>query len=327
MKLILSHTSALDLIRELRWRHGDMRPASIRTLSDCACSLKDIRSIQIPAFDQSQEQLEVIVDSTKKSRQSKEHICHVLKSPLLTGMFCKVGRNAYVTSPELTFIQMATRLETIDLIRLGMELCGTYAPCPYSDRFDNRPPVTEKERILSLCERAQGLHGSAAAARALRWVLDNSNSPAETALVLLLCLPVRLGGYGFECPNMNPETPLGKRNSTMLGRQEKMRCDLHWVDQRVVVEYDSDQEHLSSQSASQDAARRNVLGYKDIEVITVRKPMIESPRAFDSVAKQLARALGRRLRPRDREFTQARADLRIKLFPWLEAKRRGPWDD
>ena len=106
-----------------------------------------------------------------------------------------------------------------------------------------------------------------------------------------------------------------------------MRCDLHWVDQRVVIEYDSDQEHLTSQSASRDAARRNVLGYKDIEVITVRKPMIDSPRAFDNVARQLARALGRRLRTRDMEFTPARAILRAKLFPWLEIGRVDLWCD
>ena len=85
------------------------------------------------------------------------------------------------------------------------------------------------------------------------------------------------------------------------------------------MEYDSDQEHLTSQSAARDAGRRNVLGYKDITVITVRKPMIASPGAFDDVARQLARQLGRRLRPRDIEFTQVRADLRIALFPWLKS--------
>ena len=151
--------------------------------------------------------------------------------------------------------------------------------------------------------------------------MDNSNSPAETALVLFLCLPVRLGGYGFEYPNMNPTTPLGKRASNMLGHPT-MRCDLHWVDQGVVVEYDSDQEHLSSQSASKDATRRNVLGYKGTSTITVRRPMISAPNAFDGVARQLARALGRRLRPRDMEFTSARRDLRFELFPWLQA---GSW--
>lgn len=151
----------------------------------------------------------------------------------------------------------------------------------------------------------------------MKWVVDKSNSPMETGLVLYLCLPVRLGGDGFKFPDMNPETPLGKRASRMLG-YGLMCCDLHWVDERTVVEYDSDKEHMSSQRLSRDAIRRNVLGYKDVNVITVRKPMLLAPLTFNDVAKQLARQLGRRLRPRDLELTPARLDLRITLFPWLE---------
>ena len=316
MKLILSHSSALDFIRASRWRKGELPSANIRALSDCASSLKDIERIPIPAFDQSQARLEVLVGETAKALKSKHHVCRVLKTPLVSNMFCKIAQNAYVASPEMTFAQMATRLPMLDLVKLGMELCGTYALCPYSDRFDDRPPVTSKKRLESFCRRAKGMHGSAAALRALRWVVDGSNSPAETALVLYLCLPVRLGGYGFEYPDMNPTTPLGKRASKMA-EYPTMRCDLHWIAKRVVVEYDSDQEHLSSQSASRDARRRNILGYKDITVITVRKPMLYTPRAFDDVVRQLARALGRQLRSRDLNFTPTRSSLRFELFPWL----------
>jgi len=321
MKLVLSHTSALDFIRAERWRRGELRSTRLRTLADSASSLEEVSSITIPAFDQTQPQLEVLVSTSDKAQRSKEHICRVLKAPIISGMFCKIAENAYVTSPEMTFVQMATRLDMIDLILLGMELCGTYAPCPYADRFDERPAVTNRDRLVEFCKRATGVRGAATATRALRWVVDNSNSPAETALVLFLCLSVRLGGYGFEWPDMNPETPLGKRASNMLGHPT-MRCDLHWVDKHVVMEYDSDQEHLSSQSASRDAWRRNVLGYKDVTVITVRKPMIADATAFDDVVRQLAHALGRRLRPRDMERTKARADLRIRLFPWVAVGMR-----
>lgn len=322
MKLVLSHTSALDFIRAERWRRGELHPARITTLADCASSLAEVESVRIPAFDQSQRKLEVLVPSPSKACRSSDHVCRVLLSPPITGMFCKIADNGYITSPEMTFVQMANRLDLISLIKLGMELCGTYAPCPYSDRFDERPAVTNKNKLLSYCKRASGIRGAATALKALRWVVDGSNSPAETALVLYLCLPVRMGGYGFAFPDMNPETQLGMRASKMHG-YSSMRCDLHWVEANTAVEYDSDQEHLTSQSAARDAGRRNVLGYKDIAVITVRKPMIASPSAFDDVARQLAHQLGRRIRPRDLEFTSARADLRIALFPWLKTGFHG----
>lgn len=322
MKLVLSHTSALDFIRAERWRRGELQPARVTTLADCASSLAEVESIRIPAFDQSQGKLEVLVDSPDKACRSKDHICRVLLAPPISGMFCKIADRAYVTSPEMTFVQMANRLDFLDLVRLGMEFCGTYAPCPFSNRFDERQPVTSRNRLMSFCNRASGTRGAATVRKALRWVVEGSNSPAETALVLYLCLPVRMGGYGFALPDMNPETPLGVRASKMHG-YNTMRCDLHWVEAATVIEYDSDQEHLTSQSAARDAGRRNVLGYKDIAVITVRKPMVASPGQFDNVARQLARRLGRRLRPRDLEFTPAREDLRIALFPWLKTGFRG----
>ena len=316
MKIVLSHISALDFIRNERWLRRELLLADIRTLADCASSLKEVESIHFPAFEQSTKRLEVLVGTTDKAMKSRDHVCRVLKAPLIYGMFCKIAKNAYTVSPEMLFVQMATRLSFLDLIRLGMEFCGTYAPCPFSNRFDERPPVTSKKRLERFCERAKGVRGAATARKALRWIVDGSNSPAETALVLYLCLPVRLGGYGFEYPDMNPTTPLGKRASRMA-EYPTMRCDLHWIEKHTVVEYDSDQEHLSSHSASNDARRRNVLGYKDITVITVRKPMLYTPRAFDDVARQLARALGRQLRSRDLEFTTARSELRFELFPWL----------
>ena len=226
MKLILCHTSALDFIRANRWRRGSLPVANVRTLSDCASSLSEVRRITIPAFDQSESQLEVMVGSSAKAQRSKEHVCRVLKAPVISGMFCKIAENAYVTSPEMSFVQMATRLSLIELIQLGMELCGTYAPCPYADRFDERQPVTTKRKLLSFCKRAKGIRGATTASKALRWIVDNSNSPAETSLVLFLCLPVRMGGYGFDFPDMNPTTPLGKRASNLFG-YPKLRCDLH----------------------------------------------------------------------------------------------------
>lgn len=320
MKLVLSHTTALDFIRAERWRRGMLRPARIMSLADCASSLSEIESIPILAFDQSQHKIEVLASSPSKACRSKDHVCRILPNPPISGMFCKIADNAYITSPEMTFAQMANRLDLLSLIKLGMELCGTYAPCPFADRFDERQPVTNKDKLLSVCNRAAdaGIRGAATARKALRWVVDGSNSPAETALVLFLCLPVRMGGYGFSFPDMNPKTPLGVRASKMHGHPS-MRCDLHWVKANTAIEYDSDQEHLTSQSAARDAGRRNVLGYKDITVITVRKPMIAAPSAFDDVARQLAHQLGRRLRPHDLEFTPARADLRVALFPWLKS--------
>ena len=119
MKLVICYTSALDFIRAERWRKGSLHVANIRTLADCASSLRDVERIRIPAFDQTRKQLEVLVPSTAKACRSNDHICRVLKAPVIHGMFCGIAKNAYVVSPEMMFLQMATRLSFVELLKLG----------------------------------------------------------------------------------------------------------------------------------------------------------------------------------------------------------------
>ncbi len=216
---------------------------------------------------------------------------------------------------------MAVQLSFIDLILLGLELCGTYTLRADGELgFESAPIATTKKRLRSFAERAKGMRGAAIALRALRWVVDGSNSPMESALMLFLCLPVRMGGYAFPLPSLNPSTDLGKKASLMLD-QQAMRCDLHWIKEHVVVEYDSSEEHLNPQAAAQDSRRANLLQYKDICVISVTPQIIANHVQFDSVAKQLAKALGIRIDARKLLYSKKRRELRSQLFFWLPPER------
>ena len=134
--------------------------------------------------------------------------------------------------------------------------------------------------------------------------------------MLYLCLPVRLGGYAFPLPDLNPTMNLGKRAARMLD-YETMRCDLHWTKRHVAIEYDSSEEHLNPRTAAQDARRANTLRYKDIRLISVTPQMITDHAQFDGVARQLAKALGLRMDSRKLIYSKARRELRGQLFFWL----------
>ena len=103
----------------------------------------------------------------------------------------------------------------------------------------------------------------------------------------------------------------------MVG-QPSMRCDLHWIKQHVVVEYDSSEEHLNPQQAATDALRANTLGYKDITVISVTPSMIADHVKFDGVAQQLAKSLNVYMNQRKLLYSKARRELREQLFPWIK---------
>lgn len=318
MKLVLSHETALSHLRAHRERGRDrIEPARIRTLNDCACTLKQVEQFPLPFLVDNEHTIHVLVPAPAMQCKSKVHTCHVLACEIPQGAFCRIGEDIYTASPELLFVEMATKLSFIDLILFGLELCGTYTLLANGKRgFYNCPAAATKRQLASFAERAKGMRGAAIALRALRWVIDGSNSPIESALMLYLCLPIRLGGYGFPPPSFNPKTKLGKRAHMMLD-YETMRCDLHWINKHVVVEYDSSQEHLNPQTSAEDWRRSNVLQYKDISKITVTPQMITNHTQFDVVARQLAKKLGVRMTSRKLLYSKARRELRNQLFFWL----------
>ena len=253
---------------------------------------------------------------------SKVHKCHVLTGNIPQGAFWRIGDNVYAASPELLFVEMATRLPFIDLILLGLELCGTYTlRADGAFGFENCPAATTRKQLASFTERAKGMRGATTARSALRWVIDGAHSPMESALMLFLCLPVRLGGYAFPFPDLNPEVKLGIRAAHMLG-QDDIRCDLHWLKKHVVVEYNSTDVHLNPHTAAKDALRSNTLQYKDHTVISVTPYMIANHVQFDGVARQLGKALGVRIDSRKLLYSKARRELRVQLFPWLTTRFR-----
>ena len=322
MKLVYSHQSALELLRYRRsFGLEAVAPARLRTLEDCASSQEEMSKFGVPEPLNRSEVVHVMVPSRERQFHSKTHICHVWRSDPLSGSFYEVGDRTYAATPELLFVQMANQLDLLDLVLLGMELCGTYTHLLVDKmRFVNCPAATTHDKLEAFAKRAKGMRGATTALRALRWVIDKSNSPGETSLTLYLYLPVRLGGYGMPVPDMNPKTPLGKRASRFLG-QDDIRCDLHWPTQRVVLEYASSQEHLKPSRAARDAERSNTLGYKKLKLITATPKMIARPPECDAMVKQLASALGKRPSPDAFLLSKMRRDLRLRLFPWLEEPR------
>lgn len=321
MKLVLSHETALSHLRAHRERGRDrIAPARIRTLDDCACSLKQVETFSLPFLVDNEHTLHVLAPSLAKQQKSKVHRCHVLTGEIPSGAFWKVGEGVYVASPELLFVEMVPRLSLIELILFGLELCGTYTLRADGELgFCNCPAATTVQLLDSFVKRANGMRGATKASQALRWVANGSNSPIESSLMLYLCLPVRMGGYGFRLPDLNPSLNLGKKAARILD-YEKMRCDLHWLKEGVVIEYDSTEEHLNPKSAAQDARRANTLGYKDIRLITVTPQMIANHAQFDGVARQLGKALGVRVDSRRLLYSKARRELREQLFFWLGNK-------
>lgn len=152
------------------------------------------------------ERVHVLVSSAGGRRVCECLTCHVASERLPAGSICRVGETLYVASPELCFVQMASRLSFVNLVRLGFAFCGIHALSTESASGTvARNPLTTVELLASFIDEAcaAGLPNTAKAARALRFVCDRSASPRETDLAILLGLPPRYGGFGCGMPVMN----------------------------------------------------------------------------------------------------------------------------
>ena len=264
-------------------------------------------------------------------RPSKAVAPHVCSKPLPDGAFVDAGDGLYVSSPEFCFFQMADVYPLGRLIAMGTELCGSYSlwgkdaagkkqgvsigtdrGTDYQAMYD-LPTLTSKRKLKAFVDRMGGWPGYIQAIKALRYIADDSASPMETILCILLTLPYRYGGYGLPMPELNGLIYPGKGVKKFSGRAF-YRGDLLWRKAGVVAEYNSDLEHTGPERIAKDAIRQSDLNLCGIYEIPVTNEQIKKEDLLDKVARQLAKRIGRTLRYKNPGFSKARRELRSVLF-------------
>ena len=210
-------------------------------------------------------------------------------------------------------LHYASRADLAETIAVAFELCGTYRLGGLLG-FEKADPLTSTKRLNWFASGVQGARGvnrlRCVAARAL----GGSASPMETALAMLLSLPCSLGGYGLPSPRLNARIDVASKNELNQSKRYYV-ADLYWPEARFAIEYDSDQWHVGPERIGQDAARRNALLFQGIDVVTVCSQQIMSESRMDDVARIAARALGRSVRPRVREWRKRNRELRRAVLP------------
>lgn len=293
----------------------------------------------------------LLVPSGSARRHPPGTECHVWSTPLPRNPFVSVAPGIWCSSPGFTFAQMAQQLELARLVLLGYELCGTYALAPHelapgldawpfddgagqasgrdlspdyrypfeggsppAPGFIEAPSRTTAAQLAGLAHDVAGANGAKRVAAASALVANGAASPMESALAMLLTMPMRLGGYGFCLPEMNARIDFDQRAHGMTSRQYLV-CDLYWPSARVALEYDSNGFHTGPSQIARDSIRRNALAYEGIEAISVTWAQIVSPTETDRIAHLLARRLGRRLRNLDLSWEYNRDELRRIVLP------------
>lgn len=267
----------------------------------------------------------------KEARRSSKHIRpHVCSKVLPDNCFVNAGGGLYVSTPEFCFFQLASEYPLAKLIELGFELCGSYSlPAAEASNGDVDTAeetrygllnLTTKRKLLAFAHHMKGEPGYRTTIKALQHVVENSASPMETILTMLLTLPYRLGGYGLAAPKL--DSPLGIKGANKRNLRREYRCDLFWPKAGFAVEYDSTLFHSGTEKLSADSIRRSDLALSGKEVLSVTKNQVYLIEEFDRVAKVVAGKLNKRLRYKNPQFSKAQGELRRQLLQQSKVSRR-----
>lgn len=268
----------------------------IRDQGAARSSSQEIESLRQGLLASVSTPLHVLVPEAGMRGSAKGVFYHTCSANLAAGSFVRINDRIFITSPELTFIQMARLLPFHELIKFGYELCSTYAiSTDGTTSYGRELPTTTVRAIKMYAENASGLPGAITARKALRHVANASGSPMETMLAMMLCLPVRLGGFGLPLPQMNYRINAQHNKKFSTGKRYYL-CDLYWPDARLCIEYDSDLEHTGAKRIAQDAQRRNDLANQGITVIVATRQQVTNAKRLEQLARQAAKHLKKRIR-------------------------------
>lgn len=316
-KMIVGYESALEFWR--RARAASLTPAEddamgrvygARQLDPAELSARAAGMMGV------EEPIDVIVAERGERRWNSSARYHLWKGPLDDRYLLGLGGGVFVCTMPAVLVQLARTYERIELARVAYEMSGTYGLTPWASDTkaqDLRPVVDVADmRAYALSARATKVRGAERALEALRIVVNGSNSPRETDLGIFLASSRAVGGAGLSGFRMNERFKLPDELADRL-RQSSVIPDFSWYD-RVIMEYDSDEEHLSPEAKARDERKRRAYRDVGLDCLTMTSDIPASNRKLNGFIEDLEKSLRIRRRPLTPKMLDARAELREALF-------------
>ena len=273
--------------------------------------------------------ISIATQSPRNRNRSARWQCQVWSKPFPPHSLWKLAEpNILISAPWFCYLQMASKLNLADAIRLGMELCGTHSTLPFSPSITfngtltaeeirngcaKTPPITNARQLRAGLAMLPN-HKSAMAVIAAQYVLDGSRSPAESRLYIILCLPTKRGGYGLIKPELNVKIPLPKHLQDICGSPYYI-ADFYYPHHGLVVEYEGHY-HWEGNARMDDNVRDLIFRELGITVIRIGKKQLENPALLDLQVREISRRLGIKYHEPTDYVLKARAKLLKDVLNW-----------
>lgn len=318
MKLYIGYTTAAYawLMTTMDGRELDCLP-HCDALNRCAENALQTRAFDISPLEVDGLPIHLLVSEARMRCMPEDFTYHVCAGEFPGDSFVDVGGGLRFASPELCFRQMGELMSLPEQIKFGNALCAlhSYAIGPDGRHVRREVPLTTVARLRAFVLESKGSRGYSQSLRALKFVVERVASPSENLLDMLLCLPKKMGGYGFRRAVANYPVVLSKK-AAMIIEQDICYCDLCWPDCKFDVEYDSDLEHTGSERIAKDARRRNALQMMGYQVNVIGRIQFNDPYGFDNEARAIAKAIGMRFVDTTSAQMEKKIELRKQIITW-----------
>lgn len=235
--------------------------------------------------------------------QSDRIRLHRAGSSMCENSFVLARNHVLVAIPELVFLEAAASYSMIELAKLGMELCGTYAlDTRCEDGFAPRRRICGVGRIKRYLSRCRYVPGLQLARRVADRLMDASNSPLESKVMLALTLPPKYGGLGLRAPTLNERHEATSLQAETIGEHQYF-FDAKWSGTKrsgrrysVDCEVDSHAHFNDASKARADVARKDDVQFMRSTHISITSDDFRSAESFMKKGLMIAKLIGQRVR-------------------------------
>ena len=227
--------------------------------------LPEIQGVRL--HQESNSKVDLLIHDVNSASTRANVALHICNSKTSSSMLLPIDTDlkGFITSPEFTYLQIASKLDFIGTILAGSALCSDYflnqdGRGGVSQRQNG--PLTNRAAIAKFLATQGRKRGIIPAKRALQHIVEKARSPREASLALLLCLPYNLGGFNLGTVELNRPIELENRYGEKITRIPDLT--IHLKDKRkkqamVLLDYDPVVTHAGGQKVMRDLDRENEL--------------------------------------------------------------------
>lgn len=325
MKTVISHATAFKFYRWIRFNNKNdaisilkLHQANIKGVPD-KCCIQNLQDAQYFLKDKFDEKLPCILIRNYKNKHNINAVkiySTSIKFP--KNSFIKISENIYCPKPELLFYLLSRTLNYPELMLAGMELCGCYSLVNNEKLLNtNISPLTSSRKIKNYLNKLVQLNYKAShihrAYKAADNLSENSYSPLESRLYIMLCSPRNKGGYAIRNMKLNQPVCLSSK-AQKIAKQNRIYPDISNKNTKVAIEYDSEIYHNNVPQNEKDKLRNNALQSDGWRVFNFVKKNTYSIESLHYMALDILKANGQDKRIRQKNFITKRNALYKSLF-------------